>query len=404
MDIIKRIDELKKLVDSDKFDKKYEGQKKTEVLAGQHVISACEDIKEFGDKIIAKVTFGYSDPKTGVSMISETVIADKGTDLKEIKETALLSLIGSIENKTIESSVAEAVEAEVSENQENVSENEKADIEADTEKEPENKEEIGTVGKQNNTEVADTASEKTEEKSNEDVAQTEAENTADSVTEDNKKSDSDKKDAEDIITENASEIFENKEPSAKNPLNEDFTENKAVDKTETEEKVEVVKNTQDTAQNKSEKTSKKAENKKPAKKDVDKTDNKKSDNAEIPEYKPKTLDKIQVQEIEVLAKHLAENKDDRNAVLKKFFERLEFHKGLKKEYADEIKNLLAEESQRLANRYGEEILNLMFDKAYKLISPETEGENLLLKIDSLKILVCATALVVCEAALHEIMV
>ena len=404
MDIIKRIDELKKLVDSDKFDKKYEGQKKTEVLAGQHVISACEDIKEFGDKIIAKVTFGYSDPKTGVSMISETVIADKGTDLKEIKETALLSLIGSIENKTIESSVAEAVEAEVSENQENVSENEKADIEADTEKEPENKEEIGTVGKQNNTEVADTASEKTEEKSNEDVAQTEAENTADSVTEDNKKSDSDKKDAEDIITENASEIFENKEPSAKNPLNEDFTENKAVDKTETEEKVEVVKNTQDTAQNKSEKTSKKAENKKPAKKDVDKTDNKKSDNAEIPEYKPKTLDKIQVQEIEVLAKHLAENKDDRNAVLKKFFERLEFHKGLKKEYADEIKNLLAEESQRLANRYGEEILNLMFDKAYKLISPETEGENLLLKIDSLKILVCATALVVCETALHEIMV
>lgn len=404
MDIIKRIDELKKLVDSDKFDKKYEGQKKTEVLAGQHVISACEDIKEFGDKIIAKVTFGYSDPKTGVSMISETVIADKGTDLKEIKETALLSLIGSIENKTIESSVAEAVEAEVSENQENVSENEKADIDADTEKEPENKEEIGTVGKQNNTEVADTASEKTEEKSNEDVAQTEAENTADSVTEDNKKSDSDKKDAEDIITENASEIFENKEPSAKNPLNEDFTENKAVDKTETEEKVEVVKNTQDTAQNKSEKTSKKAENKNPAKKDVDKTDNEKSENTEIPEYKPKTLDKIQVQEIEVLAKHLAENKDDRNAVLKKFFERLNFHKGLKKEYADEIKNLLAEESQRLANRYGEEILNLMFDKAYKLISPETEGENLLLKIDSLKILVCATALVVCEAALHEIMV
>ena len=402
MDIIKRIDELKKLVDSDKFDKKYEGQKKTEVLAGQHVISACEDIKEFGDKIIAKVTFGYSDPKTGVSMISETVIADKGTDLKEIKETALLSLIGHIEIKTIESSVAEAVEAEVSENQENVSENEKADIEADTEKEPENKEEIGTVEKQDNTEVADTASEKIEEKSNEDVAQTESENTADSVTEDNKESVSDKEDAEDIITENASEIFDNKEPSAKNPLNEDFTENKAVDKTETEEKVEVVENSKDTAQ--SEKTSKKAENKKPEKKDVDKTDNEKSDNAEIPEYKPKTLDKIQVQEIEVLAKHLAENKDDRNAVLKKFFERLEFHKGLKKEYADEIKNLLADESQRLANRYGEEILNLMFDKTYKLISPETEGENLLLKIDSLKILVCATALVVCEAALHEIMV
>lgn len=401
MDIIKRIDELKKLVDSDKFDKKYEGQKKTEVLAGQHVISACENIREFGDKIIAKVTFGYSDPKTGVSMISETVIADKGTDLKEIKETALLSLIGHIESKTIESSVAEAVEAEISENQENVSENEKADIEADIEKEPENKEEIGTAEKQNNTEVDETDSENTKESSNEDVAQTEAENTANSVTEDNKESE--KEDTEDVITENASEMFENKEPSAKNPLNEDFTENKAVDKDETEEKVEVSENSKDTA-NKSEKTSKKAENAKAAKKDVDKTDNEKSDNAEIPEYKPKTLDKIQIQEIEILAKHLAENKDDRNAVLKKFFERLEFHKGLKKEYADEIKNLLADESQRLANRYGEEILNLMFDKAYKLISPETEGENLLLKIDSLKILVCATALVVCEAALHEIMV
>ena len=402
MDIIKRIDELKILVDSDKFDKKYEGQKKTEVLAGQHVISACEDIREFGDKIIAKVTFGYSDPKTGVSMISETVITDKETDLKEIKETALLSLIGHIESKTIESSVAEAIEAEISENQEDVSEN--ANIEADTEKDTESKEETVTAEKQNNTEVAETDSEKAEEKSNEDVAQTEAENTADSVTEDNKESDSDKEHAEEIITDKASEIFENKEPSAKNPLNEDFTENKAVDKTETEEKVEVVENTQDNAQNKSEKTSKKAENTKPEKKDVDKTDNEKSDNAEIPEYKPKTLDKIQVQEIEVLAKHLAENKDDRNAVLKKFFERLGFHKGLKKEYADEIKNLLADESQRLANRYGEEILNLMFDKAYKLISPETEGENLLLKIDSLKILVCATALVVCEAALHEIMV
>lgn len=391
MDIIKRIDELKKLVDSDKFDKKYEGQKKTEVLAGQHVISACEDIKEFGDKIIAKVTFGYSDPKTGVSMISETVIADKGTDLKEIKETALLSLIGHIESSSV-------TEAEIPDKQADVAEAEKGDTETDKEKESENKEE--TDKKQNDVENIETASEKTEEKSNGDISQKEAENTADSVTENDKESD--KEDAEDVITENASEIFENKEPSAKNPLNEDFTENKAVDKTETEEKVEVVENSKDTAQ--SEETSKKSENKKPVKKDVDKTDSEKSDNTEIPEYKPKTLDKIQVQEIEVLAKHLAENKDDRNAVLKKFFERLNFHKGLKKEYADEIKNLLADESQRLANRYGEEILNLMFDKAYKLISPETEGENLLLKIDSLKILVCATALVVCETALHEIMV
>lgn len=391
MDIIKRIDELKKLVDSDKFDKKYEGQKKTEVLAGQHVISACEDIKEFGDKIIAKVTFGYSDPKTGVSMISETVIADKGTDLKEIKETALLSLIGHIESSSV-------TEAEIPDKQADVAETEKGDTETDKEKESENKEE--TDKKQNDVENIETASEKTEEKSNGDISQKEAENTADSVTENDKESD--KEDAEDVITENASEIFENKEPSAKNPLNEDFTENKAVDKTETEEKVEVVENSKDTAQ--SEETSKKSENKKPVKKDVDKTDSEKSDNTEIPEYKPKTLDKIQVQEIEVLAKHLAENKDDRNAVLKKFFERLNFHKGLKKEYADEIKNLLADESQRLANRYGEEILNLMFDKAYKLISPETEGENLLLKIDSLKILVCATALVVCETALHEIMV
>jgi hypothetical protein len=395
MDIIKRIDELKKLVDSDKFDKKYEGQKKTEVLAGQHVISACEDIREFGDKIIAKVTFGYSDPKTGVSMISETVIADKETPLNTIKETALLSLIGSIESSDV-------AEAENSEKKENVSGNEKAD----TEKEPENIEK--TAEKQNDVENIESSSENSEESSADNAVQTEAENTEDSVTEDSK--DSSKEDAEDIITGNASEMFENKEPSAKNPLNEDFTENKAVDKTETEEKVEVAENIQDTAQNKSEKTSKektskKAENTKPAKKDVDKTDTEKhSDNAEIPEYKPKTLDKIQIQEIEVLAKHLAKNKDDRNAVLKKFFERLEFHKGLKKEYADEIKNLLADESQRLANRYGEEILNLMFDKAYKLISPETEGENLLLKIDSLKILVCATALVVCEAALHEIMV
>lgn len=391
MDIIKRIDELKKLVDSDKFDKKYEGQKKTEVLAGQHVISACEDIREFGDKIIAKVTFGYSDPKTGVSMISETVIVDKDVALNEIKERALLSLIGSME-------ISSVTEAENSKKQKNVSENEKDD----TEKEIESIEEE-TAEKQNDIEKTEPASENSEESSVDNAVQTEAENTEDSVTEDSK--DSNKENAEDVITGNASEMFENKEPSAKNPLNEDFTENKAVDKTENEEKVEVSENSKDTAQNKSEKTNKKAENKKPAKKDVDKTDTEKqADKAEIPEYKPKTLDKIQIQEIEVLAKHLAENKDDRNAVLKKFFERLEFHKGLKKEYADEIKNLLADESQRLANRYGEEILNLMFDKAYKLISPETEGENLLLKIDSLKILVCATALVVCETALHEIMV
>ena len=387
MDIIKRIDELKKLVDADKFDKKYEGQKKTDVLAGQHVISACEDIREFGDKIIAKVTFGYSDPKTGVSMISETVIIDKDVALNEIKETALLSLIGSIDSSAV-------AKSEISDKQADVAEDEKADTEPDKEKELENKEE--TAEKQDNIQKTEPASENSEESSVDNAVQSEAENTEDSVTEDSK--DSSKEDAEDVITGNASEIFENKEPSVKNPLNEDFTENKAVDK-KTEEKVEVAENTQDT------KTSIKAENTKPAKKDVDKTDTEKQkDNAEIPEYKPKTLDKIQIQEIEVLAKHLAENKDDRNDVLKKFFERLNFHKGLKKEYADEIKNLLADESQRLANRYGEEILNLMFDKAYKLISPETEGENLLLKIDSLKILVCATALVVCEAALHEIMV
>ena len=122
---------------------------------------------------------------------------------------------------------------------------------------------------------------------------------------------------------------------------------------------------------------------------------------EISDYKPKELDSIQKGEIDVLVKHLSANKDDRKEVVKKFFQRLNYEKGLKKENAEEITEILVKESQRLANRYTEETVNLMFDEAYRGLIPEETSENLLINIGNLKILAAATALAITEIVIHE---
>ena len=49
MDIVKRIDDLKKIIESGKFDTKYAGFTKTEGLLNQHVLTVCESIYDYGN-------------------------------------------------------------------------------------------------------------------------------------------------------------------------------------------------------------------------------------------------------------------------------------------------------------------------------------------------------------------
>lgn len=371
MDIVKRIDDLKKIIESGKFDTKYAGFTKTEVLLNQHVLTVCESIYEYGKDIAAKITFAYSDPKTGLSKLSEMVIAKAGTPLNEIKEMGILSVMGIKINSNVT----------INEEKENVVAVESEKLEKTTEETTE----VEVV--EENTENTETVEKTEETKAEEKVTETE-ENNNENIKDVTHSAD----DVEDVLTNNASEIFD-KTPSPEDPLNEDFTENVPVGKV-AENKVNEENKTEET------KETEKTENKKTEEKTPVKEENS-TDKENVPEYKKKELDSIQKGEIDVLVKHLTANKQDKKEVLEKFFKRLDYNKSLKKENSEEILEILVKESQRLANRYTEEILNLMFDEAYKGLIPETQGENLLMNIGNLKVLAVATAIAICEIVLYE---
>lgn len=382
MDVVKRIDELKKIIDNGKFETKYAGFSKVEVLLSQHVLTVCEKIQEYGKDIAAKITFAYSDPKTGISTLSEMVIAKAGTPLNEIKEQAFLSVIGALKENT--DITSENTNKNISE------ENKTVESEKETEKPIQETVEETVTETEEQTIIDD--SENNEIKDVTDSAKKEVENNENIE---------DVEDVEDVLTNNASEMFDNK-VLPKDPLNEDFTgyektedngndniKTKEVTKKETSDEKNVDDNTEKEINNTPSdvtETSKKEENEKAK---------------EISDYKPKELDSIQKGEIDVLVKHLSANKDDRKEVVKKFFQRLNYEKGLKKENAEEITEILVKESQRLANRYTEETVNLMFDEAYKGLIPEETSENLLINIGNLKILAAATALAITEIVIHE---
>lgn len=357
MDVVKRIDELKKIIDNGKFETKYAGFSKVEVLLSQHVLTVCENIQEYGKDIAAKITFAYSDPKTGISTLSEMVIAKAGTPLQEIKEKAFLSVIGALkENPDVTAETKKETEEPIQETvEETVTETEEQTI----------------IDNAENNEIKDvTDSAKEEVENNENI--------------------------EDVLTDNASEMFDNK-VLPKDPLNEDFT---GYEKTEDNVNDNVQNKETSDEKNVDDKTEKEINN---TPSDVTET-SKKEENEntkEISDYKPKELDSIQKGEIDVLVKHLSANKDDRKEVVKKFFQRLNYEKGLKKENAEEITEILVKESQRLANRYTEETVNLMFDEAYRGLIPEETSENLLINIENLKILAAATALAITEIVIHE---
>lgn len=406
MDIVKRIDDLKKIIESGKFETKYAGFTKTEVLLNQHVLTVCESIQEYGKDIAATVTFAYSDPKTGISKLSEMVIAKAGTPLQEIKEMGILSVMGikiNTENTAV-SSVNEETEKKT-----------ETEVVVESKEVEKTTEEISSITETKEVEIVEENTEtfeKTEETKAEEKVTTE-ENNNDKIKDVTHSAD----DVEDVLTDNASEIFD-KTPSPEDPLNKDFTENVPVGKVvenkieenkteETEESNEIgeefIKTVEKIIETK-EKTE--TENKETEEKISETVNESKSKKAEtvkedVPEYKKKELDSIQKGEIDVLVKHLTANKQDKKEVLEKFFKRLDYNKSLKKENSEEILEILVKESQRLANRYTEEILNLMFDEAYKGLIPETQGENLLMNIGSLKVLAVATAIAICEIVLYE---
>lgn len=403
MDIVKRIDDLKKIIESGKFDTKYAGFTKTEVLLNQHVLTVCESIQEYGKDIAAKITFAYSDPKTGISKLSEMVIAKAGTPLQEIKELGILSVMG-IKPNTENTSVTVNEEKE-----------KKTEMAVELKEVEKTTEEISPIKETKEVEIVEENTENTEntkivEKTEETKAEekvTTEENDNDKIKDVTHSAD----DVEDVLTDNASEIFD-KTPSPEDPLNKDFTENVPVGKA-AENKVNEENKTEETEESndigeefvktveKIIETKEKTETKNKTEERTPVKEENSTDKEDVPEYKKKELDSIQKGEIDVLVKHLTANKQDKKEVLEKFFKRLDYNKSLKKENSEEILEILVKESQRLANRYSEEILNLMFDEAYKGLIPETQGENLLMNIGSLKVLAVATAIAICEIVLYE---
>ena len=481
MDVVKRLTEMKRYYDKGikEFNKKYKCTSLEEGVLGTGTFITCDNIQVFNGKFAIRVTISNTDPKAGMTSVSEYCLLDT-LDFKKAKDVVIKTIFGDapaetaqVENISAETEKAEDTQAESAQAEDNPSDPVQAEdtsietVEAeDTQAESVQAEDTPaeTVQVEDNptetvkaedtpaetTQVEDTQAEtaqvediptetvETEDTPAESVqaedtpAETaQAEDTpAESVqvednptetvqTEDTPAETAQAEDnptetvqvedtpaetvqVEDTPTENAqakdtpaedtpTEDTQS-EPSVENPLNEDFTENHKVDKAYEDNQAK----TENVTENKDfEKEDTSQDTKESLKDDVD-----------IPEYVPKTLDKIQEKEIDNLAYYFVQNKEKRNALLHKFFTRLDYNKPLRKEDALEIKELLAKETGRIIARYPEETVHLMFDRTYNILIPAENGvikENLLLNIKDLKILAAATSLGIVECVLKDMM-
>ena len=481
MDVVKRLTEMKRYYDKGikEFNKKYKCESLEEGLLGTSTFITCDDIKVFNGKFAVRVTISNTDPKAGMTSVSEYCLLDT-LDFKKAKDVAIKTIFGDapaetmqIENTPTETAQVEDTPAETVQVEDTPTETvqvedtpaesvqtEDTPTEAvqtedtstetvqaeDTSTETVQAEDTSTEGVQvedtptetaqledtpaENAQVEDTPTENAQaedtpvENAQVEDTPTESVQVEDTPTETVQAEDTpiesvpaedtpiesvqaedtpiETVQAEDTPTESmqvedspteAVQAGDNQsEPSVENPLNEDFTENHKVDKAYEDNQA---------------KTENLAENKDFEKEDTSQ-DTKESlkDDVDIPEYVPKKLDKIQEKEIDNLAYYFVQNKEKRNALLHKFFTRLDYNKPLRKEDALEIKELLAKETGRIIARYPEETVHLMFDRTYNILIPAENGiikENLLLNIKDLKILAAATSLGIVECVLKDMM-
>ena len=466
MDVVKRLTEMKRYYDKGikEFNKKYKCTSLEEGVLGTGTFITCDNIQVCNGKFAIRVTISNTDPKAGMTSVSEYCLLDT-LDFKKAKDVVIKTIFGDApaetvqvenistetekaedtpaENVQVEDTSTEAVQAEDTPTETAQVEDTPAEsvqvedtsteaVQAeDTPTETAQVEDIPTEtvktedtpaesvqvedNPTENAQVEDTPTETVQVEDNPtetaQVGDTSAESvqvedtSAESVqaedtpaenaqTKDTQAEDTPTKavQAEDTQAESANAEDSQSEPSVENPLNEDFTENHKVDKAYEDNQA---------------KTENLAENKDFEKEDTSQ-DTKESlkDDVDIPEYVPKTLDKIQEKEIDNLAYYFVQNKEKRNALLHKFFTRLDYNKPLRKEDALEIKELLAKETGRIIARYPEETVHLMFDRTYNILIPAENGvikENLLLNIKDLKILAAATSLGIVECVLKDMM-
>ena len=431
MDVVKRLTEMKRYYDKGikEFNKKYKCTSLEEGVLGTGTFITCDNIQVFNGKFAIRVTISNTDPKAGMTSVSEYCLLDT-LDFKKAKDVVIKTIFGdapaetvqveniSTETEKAEDTPIETVQAEDTpgdtvqaedtpietvQAEDNPAETvQSEDNPAETVQSEDNPAE-SVQSEDNPTENVEAEDTPIETVQTEDtpaetaqVEDTQAESVQaeDTPTETAQVEDNTAETAqvEDTPAERANAEDTQSEPSVENPLNEDFTENHKVDK--------------DYEDNQA-KTENVTENKDFEKEDTPQ-DTKESlqDSADIPEYVPKTLDKIQEKEIDNLAYYFVQNKEKRNALLHKFFTRLDYNKPLRKEDALEIKELLAKETGRIIARYPEETVHLMFDRTYNILIPAENGiikENLLLNIKDLKILAAATSLGIVECVLKDMM-
>lgn len=401
MDVVKRLTEMKRYYDKGikEFNKKYKCTSLEEGLLGTGTFITCDDIKVFNGKFAIRVTISNTDPKAGMTSVSEYCLLDT-LDFKKAKDVVIKTIFGDapaetvqVENISTETEKAEDTPAETVQTEDTPTENVEAeDTPTETVQSEDNPTETAQV-EDTPTETAQVEDTPAETAQVEDTP-TESVQVEDTPAETPQAEDTPTEtvQAEDTPTESVNAEDSQSEPSVENPLNEDFTENHKVDKAYEDNQAK----TENVTENKDfEKEDTSQDTKESLKDDVD-----------IPEYVPKTLDKIQEKEIDNLAYYFVQNKEKRNALLHKFFTRLDYNKPLRKEDALEIKELLAKETGRIIARYPEETVHLMFDRTYNILIPAENGvikENLLLNIKDLKILAAATSLGIVECVLKDMM-
>ncbi len=380
MDIIKKIQDIKTLIEKGTFDTKHQGKSIIEVLNESKVVVGVSNIITVNECTFNTVQFQLSDTKTGITMVSDSVVIDydtygdlDGNDyIDTVKDIAIKQLMGikvDIPLKTSETPQIDKTDNEVGESITNV--------ENDTQE-------------QNESVQEDVVEEVIEEKIVEEkVVEENTQNEVSESTPETKSDESSENTKEQEIVDNVDPL--NSEYKT-NPIKIEDLENDNPEKDSLVNRV--VENHDEVAD---EKVNTEFMEKQEEQENV--TPNEMTDN-KLENHKISSLDNFQRAELNKFFE-VTSDKNEKNNLIRRFLKKMKFTGQVTRDYEQPLRLIIQRELNRLSAKYTDGSIYLIFDEVYRHAEPETKYENLMLNLNELKVVPSLYAIVACQLLLNE---
>ncbi len=385
MDIIKKIQAIKTLIEKGTFDTKHKDKSIIDVLNEGNVVVGVSSIITTNECVFNTVQFHLSDTKTGITTVSDSVVIDYNTysDLDPnkyidtVKDIAVKQLMGvniDIPLKATKTHQIDETTDEVGEstpNDENVAPNQNESVSEEVITEVVGEEVIEEKSQDEVSEHTDIQKE--------DMSET-VEIQADETSENNKEQ----------------EIVDNVDPLNSeyktNPIKIEDLENDNPEKDSLVNRV--VENHDEVAD---EKVNTEFMEKQEEQENV--TPNEMTDN-KLENHKISTLDNFQRAELNKFFE-VTSDKDEKHNLIRRFLKKMNFTGQVTRDYEQPLRLIIQRELNRLATKYTDGSLYLIFDETYRHAEPDTRYENLMLNLNELKVVPSLYAIVACQILLNE---